>query len=496
MSDRVQFTCNGEQVEVSSGPGESLLSVLREQLGIVSVKDGCAPQGQCGCCTVLVDGDPRVACVTPATRVAGRAVTTVEGLDPAVRWIARRRRSSPPAGRSAGSARPGIVVRAAALRAKGKDRKVDLDRALAAHLCRCTGWQTVYDAIERHCVPAARPPNGTSPPRRERAALEGGVPQIVGTGVPLGAGGFADDHAPRDALVAVPCPPAPSTRRRRGGRGRGDSRGSSPSRCSTHERARERCRAGARPRRRGRRSICPRSRPGACGSSPAGWSRRTSSPTRRGARPEASPRHRSPTAARSAARPTHRSSAAARASSPTASVARCASCSRAKTSCASGRSGHRSPRLPRYDERHGHDHGSRRSARSTRSSRRSSGRTASTRSGEWSSTRVPGPATSSALRAVGLAERAVLVEGALDAAGVDRASLRARRARRARLARHLRSRVVRRRSDTRSRARASTSTTTGRLVVSRCASPRAIRSTRSCCARTRSAPRTWRSAGC
>src|SRR3954468_14150490 len=56
VSDRVQFTCNGEQVEVSSAPGESLLSVLREQLGIVSVKDGCAPQGQCGCCTVLVDG--------------------------------------------------------------------------------------------------------------------------------------------------------------------------------------------------------------------------------------------------------------------------------------------------------------------------------------------------------------------------------------------------------------------------------------------------------
>ena len=91
MSDRVQFTCNGEQVEVSSGPGESLLSVLREQLGIISVKDGCAPQGQCGCCTVLVDGDPRVACVTPATRVAGRAVTTVEGLDPAVGGDARRR---------------------------------------------------------------------------------------------------------------------------------------------------------------------------------------------------------------------------------------------------------------------------------------------------------------------------------------------------------------------------------------------------------------------
>ena len=205
MSDRVQFTCNGEQVEVSSDPGESLLSVLREQLGIISVKDGCAPQGQCGCCTVLVDGDPRVACVTPASRVAGRVVTTVEGLDPAVgeslaaAFVAT-------GGSQCGFCTPGIVVRAAALRAKGKDRKVDVDRALAAHLCRCTGWQTVVDAIEG--TPAAGAPVRDLAAGARRAALEGGVPQIVGAGVPLGAGGFADDHAPRDALVAVPCPPA------------------------------------------------------------------------------------------------------------------------------------------------------------------------------------------------------------------------------------------------------------------------------------------------
>ena len=85
MTDRVRFTCNGEPTEVPIEPGESLLSVLRERLRLVSVKDGCAPQGQCGCCTVLVDGDARVACVTAATRVEGRSVTTVEGLDPAQR---------------------------------------------------------------------------------------------------------------------------------------------------------------------------------------------------------------------------------------------------------------------------------------------------------------------------------------------------------------------------------------------------------------------------
>ena len=64
--------------------GVSLLDALREDLGARSVKDGCSPQGQCGCCTVLVDGAPRVACVTPVRRVAGRSVTTAAGLDPPI----------------------------------------------------------------------------------------------------------------------------------------------------------------------------------------------------------------------------------------------------------------------------------------------------------------------------------------------------------------------------------------------------------------------------
>ncbi|MGH9149585.1 MAG: (2Fe-2S)-binding protein, partial [Acidimicrobiales bacterium] len=71
---------DGRLVEVADD-GASLLEVLRDRLGLRSAKDGCSPQGQCGCCTVLVDGQPRVACVTPARRVAGRAVTTLDGLD-------------------------------------------------------------------------------------------------------------------------------------------------------------------------------------------------------------------------------------------------------------------------------------------------------------------------------------------------------------------------------------------------------------------------------
>ncbi len=205
MSDRVGFVCNGAPVEVDVAPGESLLSVLRERLGLVSAKDGCAPQGQCGCCTVLVDGDARVACVTPAARVDGRAVTTVEGLDSATRdGIAGAFVAT--GGSQCGFCTPGIVMRAASLLAKGRTRRADVDRGLAAHLCRCTGWQTVYEAIDTAASGSRPVPRQDLDAAARRAELEGGGRQRVGIDVPLGGGGFADDVAPRDALVAVPCP--------------------------------------------------------------------------------------------------------------------------------------------------------------------------------------------------------------------------------------------------------------------------------------------------
>jgi aerobic-type carbon monoxide dehydrogenase small subunit (CoxS/CutS family) len=220
VSDRVVFTCNGEPVDIGSDPGVTLLEVLRERLEVTSVKDGCAPQGQCGCCTVLVDGEPRIACVTPAARVHGRTVTTVEGLAPALRdglvdaFVAT-------GGSQCGFCTPGIIVRAAWLQARGKTRPVDIERALSAHLCRCTGWQTVVEAMTAATADGPADPSrrivrrsahlGTeapaSPAAAARASLEGGVAQTVGVAAPLGAGGFADDTAPRDALVAVPRPP-------------------------------------------------------------------------------------------------------------------------------------------------------------------------------------------------------------------------------------------------------------------------------------------------
>ncbi len=198
----IAFELDGRPVEAPD-LGASLLVALREHLGVRSVKDGCSPQGQCGCCTVLVDGAPRVACVTPLRRVAGRSVTTVDGLDPDVRdgWA----ESFCAHGASqCGFCTPGIIVRLESLRAKRGDRigETAVERALAAHLCRCTGWQTIVDAALDRPAPGGGDRDLEAAARR--AAIEGGTVQRVDPDVALGRAPFADDIAPDDALVAVP----------------------------------------------------------------------------------------------------------------------------------------------------------------------------------------------------------------------------------------------------------------------------------------------------
>jgi aerobic-type carbon monoxide dehydrogenase small subunit (CoxS/CutS family) len=191
----IRFRVDGRDAEVPDD-GASLLEALRDRLGLRSPKDGCSPQGQCGCCTVLVDGAPRVACVTPARRVAGREVTTLDGLPEADRagWA----EAFTACGASqCGFCTPGIILRLHA--SKGRP-----EEALLAHLCRCTGWRTILDAVEHRGASAPAPRDLHAAARR--AELEGGVPQAVGPHIALGQGGFADDTAPLDALVAVPDP--------------------------------------------------------------------------------------------------------------------------------------------------------------------------------------------------------------------------------------------------------------------------------------------------
>jgi aldehyde oxidoreductase len=144
----VDFTLNGVRVSVRPSHPH-LLSALREELDVTSAKDGCSPMGQCGCCTVMIDGKVQISCTYDVAKVAGREVTTLEGVDE----DERTKYSDAFAacgGLQCGFCIPGIVMRAKAqVDKKGSDlKRDDMARHLGAHLCRCTGYVKVLDAIE------------------------------------------------------------------------------------------------------------------------------------------------------------------------------------------------------------------------------------------------------------------------------------------------------------------------------------------------------------
>jgi xanthine dehydrogenase molybdenum-binding subunit len=144
----IEFVVNGAPVTVRSSHPH-LLAALREELDITSPKDGCSPSGQCGCCTVLVNGKAVVSCQTSLDKVAGSTVITLEGVDEAER---QRYADAFAAcgGLQCGFCIPGIVVRAKAqIDKKGASlTRSDMARHLGAHLCRCTGYVKILDAIE------------------------------------------------------------------------------------------------------------------------------------------------------------------------------------------------------------------------------------------------------------------------------------------------------------------------------------------------------------
>ncbi len=145
---RVSFKVNGRDVSVSVDHPH-LLSALREELDITSPKDGCSPSGQCGCCTIMIDGKAQVSCQYPVAKAEGKEITTLEGVDEEERTRYSDAFSAC-GGLQCGFCIPGIVMRAKSqVDKKGADlKREDMARHLGAHLCRCTGYVKVLDAIE------------------------------------------------------------------------------------------------------------------------------------------------------------------------------------------------------------------------------------------------------------------------------------------------------------------------------------------------------------
>jgi selenium-dependent xanthine dehydrogenase len=144
----VELTLNGSTVVAEPREGQSLLELLRDDFGLRTMKDGCAPEGSCGACTVLVDGKAVVSCAQKATRVAGKSVVTQEGLPEA------RRKLWADAFVAAGASQcgfcsPGIVMKVEALLAKSAEpTREQIAHALLGNVCRCTGYAKILDAVE------------------------------------------------------------------------------------------------------------------------------------------------------------------------------------------------------------------------------------------------------------------------------------------------------------------------------------------------------------
>jgi xanthine dehydrogenase molybdenum-binding subunit len=165
----VDLTLNGRPVSVGLRPGMSLLELLREELGVTSVKDGCAPEGSCGACTVLVNGKAVVSCAQKAEHAAGREVVTQEGLPPQERerWADGFVVSG---ASQCGFCSPGIVMKAEGLLAKNPSpTREEIARSLAGNLCRCTGYLKIVDAVEL----VARSRSGEPMPEPDRSGRVG-----------------------------------------------------------------------------------------------------------------------------------------------------------------------------------------------------------------------------------------------------------------------------------------------------------------------------------
>ncbi|HEX6472717.1 MAG TPA: (2Fe-2S)-binding protein [Streptosporangiaceae bacterium] len=151
---RVRFTVNGEERVVDDvWPGESLLYVLRERCGLPGSKNACE-QGECGSCTVYLDGRTVCACLVAAGQAEGRAVRTVEGLAAGGRPHPLQEAFVDAGAVQCGFCTPGLIMQAHDLleRTAGAPKDAEIREALAGNLCRCTGYEQIIEAVRRAAV--------------------------------------------------------------------------------------------------------------------------------------------------------------------------------------------------------------------------------------------------------------------------------------------------------------------------------------------------------
>ena len=164
----IQFTLNGEPVEVAFAPHKTLLEVLREDLALTGTKHGCE-LGECGACAVLVDGSPVLSCLVLGLDVEGRDVLTIEGMAANGRLHPLQQTFADLGAAQCGYCSPGFLLTAKELLERNpQPTREEIQEALAGNLCRCTGYIKIYEAVE---LAAARMRGEEVEP--ERAAIYG-----------------------------------------------------------------------------------------------------------------------------------------------------------------------------------------------------------------------------------------------------------------------------------------------------------------------------------
>jgi carbon-monoxide dehydrogenase small subunit len=143
----LKLKVNEEEFEIEVLPNRTLLDVIRNDLGLTGTKSGCET-GECGACTVLLDGDPVNACLVLALQANGKSVTTIEGLSKGNRIDPLQETFITHGAIQCGFCTPGMILSAKALLdRKPKPEEIEIREALIGNLCRCTGYQKIVEAI-------------------------------------------------------------------------------------------------------------------------------------------------------------------------------------------------------------------------------------------------------------------------------------------------------------------------------------------------------------
>lgn len=153
----LNFTVNDESRTVHAWPMARLLDVLREELQLTGTKEGCG-EGECGACSVMIDGELVNSCLIPAAQVAGAKITTIEGVADGDRLHAVQQAFIECGGAQCGICTPGMVLAAISLLERNpQPTEEDIRNGLAGNLCRCTGYMKIFDSVLKAVQSATQP---------------------------------------------------------------------------------------------------------------------------------------------------------------------------------------------------------------------------------------------------------------------------------------------------------------------------------------------------